>query len=338
MTQATDLTVLDRIVAVNLSIHIWSARKKLDPVDLGNANLPPEDLASLGSKKICNPEELRVFGTLKARAVNLLDRIGVRFLSGWAIPEIRIDEVAEGLSAIRDEFDKEKEAFLNRYDRSIQEWIAKHPQWGSIIAGSIVSENYVRSKMAFRWQVFKVQMPAENKSLPDTLHSDISGLGNTLFGEVAKAATETWHRCYAGKTEITRKALSPLKTIHDKLMGLTFIEPRVAPAAELLSTAFASIPRRGAIKDGTLIMLQGLVSLLRNPDALLEHGQMILEGNKQAGDILGGFLQNMPDAVNVAEFISRDEGPDMKKGEQPKGQGQETAPAPALAIESHGLW
>ena len=336
MTQPTEITALDRLVAVNLSIHIWSARKKLDPVDLGNANLPPEDLASLGSKKICDPEELRVFGTLKARAVNLLDRIGIRFLSGWAIPEPRIDEVAEGLAAIREEFDKEKEAFLDRYDRSIQEWIAKHPQWSSIIAGSIVSESYVRSKMSFRWQVFKVQMPAGNKSIPDTLHSDISGLGDTLFGEVAKAATETWHRCYAGKTEITRKALSPLKTIHDKLMGLTFIEPRVAPVAELLSTAFASIPRRGAIKDGTLIMLQGVVSLLRNPDALLEHGQMILEGNKQPNDILGGFLHNMPAAVNVAELISADEGgekqPKTKKAAPPQ------EPAPVLAIESHGLW
>ena len=336
MTQTTDITVLDRIVAVNLGIHIWSARKKLDPVDLGNANLPPEDLASLGSKKICDPEELKVFGTLKARAVNLLDRIGVRFLSGWAIPETRIDEVAEGLAAIRDEFDREKEAFLNRYDRSIQDWIAKHPQWGSIIAGSIVSESYVRSKMAFRWQVFKVQMPAEDKPLQDSLHSDISGLGDTLFGEVAKAATETWHRCYAGKTEITRKALSPLKTIHDKLMGLTFIEPRVAPAAELLSTAFASIPRRGAIKDGTLIMLQGLVSLLRNPDALLEHGQMILDGNKQAGDILGGFLNTMPVAVNVAELINADAGENDKPTKQKAIQPQE--PAPSLAIESHGLW
>lgn len=335
MSNQIDLTVLDRLMVVNLCIHIWSARKKLDPVDLGNANLPPEDLASLGSKKICDPAALRVFGTLKARAVNLLDRIGVRFLGGWAIPESRIDEVAEGLAAIRDEFGKEKEAFLDRYDRSIQDWMAKHPQWSGIIAGSIVGESYVRSKMSFRWQIFKVQMPAEDKPALDGLHSDISGLGTTLFGEVAKAATETWHRCYAGKTEITRKALSPLKTIHDKLLGLSFVEPRVQPVAELLSTAFASIPKRGAIKDSTLIMLQGVVSLLRNPDALLEHGQMILEGNKQASDILGGFLHNAPGAVNIAELISEDE---RDEGQPKKKKVVQAEPAPPLAIESHGLW
>lgn len=86
----TNITVLDHLVVVNLDIHIWTARKKLVPLDLGGAELPPEDLASLGSKRICNPEDLRTFGTLKARAVNLLERNGIRFLSGWAVPETRM--------------------------------------------------------------------------------------------------------------------------------------------------------------------------------------------------------------------------------------------------------
>ena len=84
-----NVTVLDRLLAVNLDIHIWSARKKLVPLDLNGAELPPEDLASLGSKRVCDPEDLKIFGTLKARAANLLERNGVRFLSGWAIPEAK---------------------------------------------------------------------------------------------------------------------------------------------------------------------------------------------------------------------------------------------------------
>ena len=58
----TDIAVLDHLVVVNLDIHIWTARKKLVPLDLGGAELPPEDLASLGSKRICNPDDLRSFG------------------------------------------------------------------------------------------------------------------------------------------------------------------------------------------------------------------------------------------------------------------------------------
>ncbi|WP_302456259.1 DUF3150 domain-containing protein [Bilophila wadsworthia] len=259
----TDITVLDHLVVVNLDIHIWTARKKLVPLDLGGAELPPEDLASLGSKRICNPEDLRTFGTLKARAVNLLERNGIRFLSGWAVPETRIDAISIELAAIRDEFIAAKESFLQRYDQSVGDWIAKHPQWASIIAGSTVSEEYVRSRMDFRWQMFRVNAP-NTGALQDDLQHDVDALGTTLFDEVAKAVAEAWHRCYAGKTEITRKALSPLKSIYDKLIGLTFVEPRVAPVAELLDTAFRSIPKRGAIKGSMLIMLQGLVSLLQH--------------------------------------------------------------------------
>ena len=322
----TNVTVLDRLVVVNLDIHIWTARKKLTPTDLGGAELPPEDLASLGSKRICNPEDLKTFGTLKARAVSLLDRNGIRFLGGWAIPDTRLDAISVDLAAIRDEFFQAKENFLRRYDQSVQNWITHHPQWGTIIANSTVSEDYVCSRLGFRWQMFQVQPPAQasSGSQSDDLATEVSGLGVTLFDEIAKSAAETWHRCYAGKSEVTRKALSPLKAIYDKLMGLTFVEPRVAPVAELLATAFNSIPRRGAISGSMLVMLQGLVTLLQRPQILLEHGQMILDGRKNAHTVLESlFISDCVEELEVEEDMS------------------EPAILPIIAppvIESHGLW
>lgn len=324
----TDITVLDHLVVVNLDIHIWTARKKLVPLDLGGAELPPEDLASLGSKRICNPEDLRSFTTLKARAVSVLERSGIRFLSGWAVPDTRIDDIMRELAVIRDEFNAAKESFLQRYEQSVQDWIARHPQWGGIIAGSTVSEEYVRSRLDFRWQVFQVAQPEAIDRNMDNLKEDIDRLGGTLFDEIAKAAGEAWHRCYAGKTEITRKALSPLKAMYDKFMGLTFVEPRVAPVAELLDTAFRSIPKRGAITGSTLVMLQGLVSLLQNPQALMEHGQMILDGRKNSHKILESLL--------LAECAVQVESERRKEDLQKDALFDD---APLLpVIESHGLW
>ena len=324
----TDITVLDHLLVVNLDIHIWTARKKLVPLDLGGAELPPEDLASLGSKRICNPEDLRSFTTLKARAVSVLERSGIRFLSGWAVPDTRIDDIMRELAVIRDEFNAAKESFLQRYEQSVRDWIARHPQWGNIIAGSTVSEEYVRSRLDFRWQVFQVAQPEAVDRNMDNLKEDIDRLGGTLFDEIAKAAGEAWHRCYAGKTEITRKALSPLKAMYDKLMGLTFVEPRVAPVAELLDTAFRSIPKRGAITGSTLVMLQGLVSLLQSPQALMEHGQMILDGRKNSHKILESLL--LAECAVQVESERRKE--DLRKDAL-------FDDAPLLpVIESHGLW
>lgn len=324
----TDITVLDHLLVVNLDIHIWTARKKLVPLDLGGAELPPEDLASLGSKRVCNPEDLRSFTTLKARAVSVLERSGIRFLSGWAVPDTRIDDIMRELAVIRDEFNAAKESFLQRYEQSVRDWIARHPQWGNIIAGSTVSEEYVRSRLDFRWQVFQVAQPEAVDRNMDNLKEDIDRLGGTLFDEIAKAAGEAWHRCYAGKTEITRKALSPLKAMYDKPMGLTFVEPRVAPVAELLDTAFRSIPKRGAITGSTLVMLQGLVSLLQSPQALMEHGQMILDGRKNSHKILESLL--LAECAVQVESERRKE--DLRKDAL-------FDDAPLLpVIESHGLW
>ena len=45
----SDIKILDSLVALNLNISVWSARKKMCLEDFGGAEVPPEDLASLGA-------------------------------------------------------------------------------------------------------------------------------------------------------------------------------------------------------------------------------------------------------------------------------------------------
>jgi len=305
MNTHTDIKVLDSLLALHLEVNIWTARKKLSPEDFAGATLPPEDLASLGSKRVCDPEVLRVFGTLKARAVSLLDRHGVRFLGGWAIPESQADAIVTELEQILQDFNAAKEDFLSRYDESVRDWIAKHSGWEQIIADSTVSADYVRSRMGFLWRLYRIVPPNPADPVMEGLKDEVVSLGQTLFGEVSKAATEAWHKCFAGKTEITRKALSPLRTIHQKLAGLSFVEPRVSPVADLIHTAFEHLPKRGRIEGANLLMLQGLVSLLRDTDALIEHGQKIMDGttSKDLLSLLVEGQEDMPE-LDAQEEVS----------------------------------
>lgn len=271
--------VIDKLMALHLDVNIWSARKKLSPEDFAQgAVLPPDDLASLGSKKICDPEELRVFGMLKSRAVSLLDRHGLRFLGGWAIAEDQAEDIVRSLQQIERDFTQAKDRFLTSYDQTIQEWIDKHEGWERIIAGSVVSADYVRSRMGFSWKLYRIQPPDPADPLTQGLVQEVASLGTTLFGEISKMANDAWLQSFAGKTEITRKALSPLKTIHGKLCGLSFVEPRVSPVADLIATVLSSLPDKGPIQGADLIMLQGLVSLLRDSEALALHGQRLIAG------------------------------------------------------------
>ncbi|EGW46036.1 Cobalamine biosynthesis protein [Bilophila wadsworthia] len=278
----SDIKVLDNLLALNLNVSLWSARKKMVLEDFGGAELPPEDLASLGSKRIADPNNLKVFVTLKARAFNYLDRHGIRFMSGWAIPEDKAGEIIRELIGIRDEFLKEKDAFLADYDQSIENWINKHTKWAGIIRESTVGSEYVRSRMGFSWQLYRVA-PLMDHAVPEAvvesgLNEEVENLAKTLFGEIARSADETWNRVYAGKTEVTHKALSPLRTLQQKLSGLTFINPHVSPVVDIIQTAFNRIPKKGNITGADLVMLQGLVCLLRDPDALIAHAERLIEG------------------------------------------------------------
>lgn len=310
----TEMTALDNIVALNLDVHIWSARKKLTPNDFGSADLPPEQLASLGSKRICDPKDLRVFSILKSRAVSMLDRIGVRFLGGWAIPIDRVDEVKDGLDAIKTEFVKAKDEFIVRYDEIIHEWIANNPGWESLISGSVVSVDYVRHRLDFNWQMFAV---AQNTQLQGSgLEEEVASLGETLFGEIAKTAKEAWQKSYAGKAEVSRKALSPLRTVHSKLAGLVFVEPRVAPIVELVETALAKVKGRGPILGTKLLLIQGLLALLQRPDVLVEHCQKIIEGqsaDSMLDGLVGASSDVCPDLLNQNRMVKMRKCPSLKR-------------------------
>lgn len=320
----TEPTVLKSILAVNLDVNIWSARRKLQPGDFVHSELPPEKLASLGSKKICDPRELKVFSTLKARAVNVLDKSGVRFLGGWAIPEAKAAEIVKGLDLIAEEFKLAKDKFMKNYDQAVQNWIKENPGWENIIATSVVNADYVASRIAFNWQVFKVVNPAgRKKALLETgLQSEVSNLGGTLFDEIAKEAENAFKRSFLGKSMITRKALSPLKGIQQKLSDLSFVEPRVAPVASLIENAISRIPGRGAIQGPDLLMCQGLLTMISIPESMVLYAQEIIDGRSNE---------------NILDCLRQDSFPKQK----PEKKAKSKAKSPAQngnRLESLGLW
>jgi outer membrane receptor protein involved in Fe transport len=105
----------------------------------------------------------------------------------------------------------------------------------------------------------------------DNLDLEVDSLGQTLFGEISKEAQVVWNKVFAGKTEVSHKALSPLKAMRQKLSGLSFVEPKVAPIADLIESAVSSVPKRGLISGQPLLTIQGLVSVLKDPALLREY-------------------------------------------------------------------
>lgn len=312
-----EVTVLEHMMVLNLDVNIWSASKKLSPEDFGGVKLPPEELASLGSKKICNPKDMRIFNTLKSRAVCMLNRIGVRFLNGWAVPLDKVKQVADELEVIHDEFLEAKRIFLSGYDQRVNAWLNQHTEWKEIIANSVVSAEYVSSRLGFKYQLFQLVAPG-GTDVGGGLKEEVNNLGNTLYAEIATAAEDTWKKSYLGKDQVSQKALSPVRSIYEKINGLSFVEPSAAPIANLLRVALTEMPPKGYITGVDLVVLQGVLALLRDPEALLEHGRSMIDGASPE-KVLKGLVQ--PDNHN-----------------QESGSLDGIPSQPQHAIESLGLW
>mgnify|MGYP001827910756 CR=1 FL=1 len=264
--------ILDRLVAVNLDVRIWSGRKKLTAEDLALGDeVPPEDLVSLGSKRICDPERIRVFHRLKKQAERVCLTGGTRFLGGFAIPEDRAEAVAAELDALGERFRTERSAFVAGYVDAIEDWIAQHPRWQAALRRAVEPAATVESRLAFGYQLFRV-VPAESAG---NLAEEVGSLGDTLFGEVARMAREL-DQSFIGKQALSQRALSTFRRIREKLACLAFVDYRVQPVLDSLDEWLARVPAKGPV-EGTLFSEGfGLMLLVSDPGRMSDHGAGLL--------------------------------------------------------------
>ncbi|QSA98054.1 DUF3150 domain-containing protein [Methylococcus sp. EFPC2] len=273
--------ILDRLLVVKLDATIWGGRKKLRKEDLILADgsvLPPEDLASLGSKKIADPGELAVFNRLKKEAERICLKVGTRFLGGFAVPEGAIGSIRCELDRIASSFETARGEFLSRYDESISDWVAKHPAFAQAICRAVDPVDVVAAGLRFDYVVFRVSQPESlegesSQEIAESLSRKVESMSDNLFREVAQDANDLVEHSLLGRQSVTRKALSPFKRIRDKLDGLAFLDHRVSPVVQSIDALLSRVPKVGALDGVYLQEVFAFALLLSDPEKIKRHGE-----------------------------------------------------------------
>src|SRR5664279_4724340 len=284
MSQTAQI-ILDQMVLVKVEATIYGARKKLKIEDLvlaDGSKLPPEDLASLGSKRLLDPDQLTVFNRLKKEAERICLRIGTRFLGGYAIPCSAAPGIIAELERIAVDFDTAKTQFLAGYDAAVTDWVVRHPEFAGIIDKAVDSVEFVSTRFSFDYLVVTVGLP---ELLPAEdivrLESKIGSLSEQMFYEIAVDASQFIEQSLIGKDQVTRSAVRPIKRMRDKLDGLGFLDYRVAPVVSTIDELLKRIPDKGAIEGPILQEILATAMLLADPDKTRRHGQGLLAGHSQ---------------------------------------------------------
>lgn len=261
-------TVLERMALVHLDITVWSGQAKLTAEDLNlgaDGSIPPEQIAQLGNKRICSPDQLKVFNSLRSSAWRYLLTVGMRLMGGFAIPVDRMDEVQQRLNEIGDEFRAAKDQFMVGYDKAINDWCVSNPEWAPIIRRGIKPRESVARRLDYGWEAFQIANGDLQTSGTVGVEKRARQLGGDLMDEVIETATNAWDTHLAkGADKVTVHIRTNLKRLRDKLHGLAFLDHRFSTLVGLLDEALRFMPEgvKGPVKGEGFFRISSVVQIL----------------------------------------------------------------------------
>lgn len=245
---------LESLCVVHPDFNIWSGQARLSASDLKlgiGGEIPPEKVAQLGNKRICDPSQLRGFHRLKTSARRLLLRYGLPFMNGFAIPANKVDEVVAQLDEISVEYEQQKQAFINGYESAIDEWCQENPEYAGAIRSGALPKADVQGRIGFEYSVFMIQ-PVNDQSAAGLAHK-VDNLGDDLLGEIVQEARTFYEDRLLGQDQCAASTAMTLRNLRDKVDGLSFLNSAFASVVSLLDKTLAGYAVE-ANKDGRYIV------------------------------------------------------------------------------------
>lgn len=273
------MEILNKTICVNLDVHIWQGRRSLKATDLESIGLPPEELASLGSKKVSDPQDLKIFSTLKRKAERACSKQSVRFLKGYATSLEVATELEKQLLSIQNEFEQAKIDFISQYEQKVSDWVNQFPDWKHKLESAVVPKSIVETRFAFDFQLYQIKPSQDNVAGLDKV---ATGLGSQLFKEIAQEAKDLYERSILGMDKVSRRVVTgSINNLLSKLDTLEYMSPKCRPIINTVNTLLSGLPATGSIDGIHLIAVKSVVDLLSDEEKMMQTSQTIATNDVQ---------------------------------------------------------
>lgn len=292
---------LQNLVLVHLDISLWSAHRKLTVDELIEASgqdgnevhkalkHAPENLISLGSKRIYPQEHLRDFASLKYHTERLLRTHGFRSYRAFVLPRARYESIKAQLEQYRGEFNAHKEQLRSSYQANLHQWADQFPEWRETILKVAPSAEQVYQQLNYQFHAFRIapvdmaeDEESNTASNTEAASGMVSKLSDELMREIQDEANAFWDECLKGRDRLNRVSIRRLDELADKLDGFRFIDPVIGPTVDKLRSVIASLPPKGAIEGVHVDRITGVVLTIADGKRALDYGRTAVALDEQA--------------------------------------------------------
>ncbi|WP_448205416.1 DUF3150 domain-containing protein [Azospirillum sp. sgz302134] len=269
--------VLKDVDIFAIDVDAWSGTKVIDRAELlrAGAKLPPQLLASGGTKNVFDPQDLTRFNTFRRQGDRALEAVGVKvpLLGAYAVPKAAADALERELKTIKKRFyDYLENEFFANFEAKKRKWISKWPEHEAFILNSIDPEEVIRHK--FKFAIGRFQLTSENLVGDTDIVQEVTKVSDRLLDEIAADADELFKVLEGRMTERTvqRRSLNRLERIRRKLFGFGFIDHAVIPMVEAIDKLIHRLPQEGMIAPEDFMEALAITLILCDPDKVRRHG------------------------------------------------------------------
>ena len=265
---------LSSIEIFRLSGSLWGGETALKAADLDPAvrqALPPKELASLGRKRVYPAGPLENLRAIRYRAYMALRRFGCSVFGGdaYAVDPALSAKVVDALTKIKADFEDAKLRFLVDYEARFEAWVPTiDPQWEQIIRAALPAKEEVAKRVSFGWQQFRLAEPASAPAQGDTLAEEISGLGGSVFSQLADMVSIQWNRQKNSLKDASgwkRGVPDSVKAVIEKARNCAMFDPALAILVDTLELRAKAACVKSP-EPGHLCSFKGLLLAMQDPE------------------------------------------------------------------------
>lgn len=286
---ANKLSILKNVVVFSLAdTSLWTGRAKMTAEDLGltEDQVPPEAIASLGSKRLIDGDALKPGSKVRYLMRRACMEVGTRFLGGFAVAT----EEAEALVGKLDQLvlvgDAFKKTFLATLDNKLDAWHANNPKWRHIMSAGTPERESIGKRISFGYHAIMVQSP-ENATVAKSLFGAVDMMGSNLVDEIVSEARSFVERSLAdGREQGSQKTVGPIRRLANKIHALRFIDPSLGAMAEVVNHVLKTIPEIGKVEAQSFFNLTRVANLLASRARFSETSLALHEGRLTVEDVV----------------------------------------------------